>query len=295
MADWGYAGEVGPEQWGKLCPEYAIAVDGKAQSPIDLPRPCLKACASEDSMDMDDEAKDDNKDEAKESSETQPVTLKLKSAPGTIINNGLTIMVNAEGASSFKVNGREYELAQFHFHSPAEHTFGGVRHDLELHLVHMAKPGQGPGPVAAVVGIHFKLGDTPDPFLARVFEHVPGLTKGEVTALPELVAFNDLVIDNLFFDYEGSLTTPPCSEGIHWCVMQKVLTMTEEQLEIFRTAIPFDNYRPVQPLNGRAIEVVSCTCSKPHTVKEQAKKVTRIAPEAPKTSVKASSATASTA
>ncbi|GBG29270.1 Carbonic anhydrase [Hondaea fermentalgiana] len=251
MATWGYEGELGAANWGKLCPEYAIADEGKAQSPIDLPGEAKETTAESASSDPT----------AEQAAKAEPAKLELKSGKASIINNGLTVMVNAKGASEFKVQGRVYELAQFHFHSPAEHTFGGQRHELELHLVHFAKDGQGPGPAAAVVGIHYKLGETADPFLKRVFEHVPSLTKNEETPLAEPIAFDDIDIAGEFFEYDGSLTTPPCSEGIHWCVMKKVLTLSKEQLEVFRTAIPVDNYRPVQPLNGRSIAVIQCSCT----------------------------------
>lgn len=259
--EFGYQGELGPDHWGTLCPECYVADKGIAQSPIDLPLLDEKQLSryaifnQEGDLPYEEEKKESN-DGSTSTAPIKQISLQLKSAPGSIVNDGKTIKVSAKGASVLTVNSRVYELAQFHFHSPAEHTINGVRHDLEMHFVHLPQKRQHGGIIAAVLGILFKVGTSPDPFISCLFQHIPDLTENIPKPLPGNVVFTQLQFDHHFFDYEGSLTTPPCSEGIHWCIMQKVLTITQEQLDIFREAVPFDNYRPTQPRNSRPVDLI---------------------------------------
>jgi len=220
---WGYKGENGPTAWGALSADYVLCAEGKQQSPIDI---------------------------AAGSTEDLPeIAFDYRPAELSIVNNGHTIQVNYAAGSSIEVAGAAYQLLQFHFHAPSEHTINGKHSALEMHLVHQNADG-----ALAVVGVMINSGQTNQQF-APVWGELP--RKADEARRFENLSIN---ADNLlpderkYYTYDGSLTTPPCSEGVTWFVLQSPIEMSESQITTFEDIIR-DNNRPVQSLNGREILV----------------------------------------
>jgi carbonic anhydrase len=220
---WGYEGEVGPELWHELAPEWATCIEGEAQSPIDLSSVLSPNVPADMSIDY-------------------------RPGPLTIVNNGHTIQVNVEAGSGFNLGDEHWRLLQFHFHAASEHTIDGIQAPLEMHLVH-----QNDACELAVVGVMFEAGDM-NMDLGAIWAHLP-TEAGPAVTVPEVsLDVSALLPDDLHSRrYSGSLTTPPCSEGVSWFVLDEHVQASEGQLEAFR-AIHNHNFRPVQPLNGRVIE-----------------------------------------
>jgi len=220
--EWGYTGEAGPANWATIDEAYE-ACSGSQQSPIDLV--------------ADDEAQDVN------------IEFDYSEAEGTLFDTGHGVQVNIEGGA-VTIDGKSFDLKQFHFHTPSEHTVDGNSYPAEVHLVHAADDGE-----LAVLGIFFEEGEANE-FLAPIWE---GLDSRDAIAAADPMAMNVanmLPSSRVTYTYAGSLTTPPCSEIVRWHVMQEPLTMSAEQMEAL-TAIYDDNNRPVQPLNDREIDRVT--------------------------------------
>ena len=219
--EWGYTGEIGPAHWGNLSPEFAACKLGKAQSPIDLtgdaqPRP-------------------------------HDLAFHYTPAPLEIANNGHTIQVDYAPGSTLVSGGREYALLQFHFHRLSEHTRDGRPADLEMHLVHQDAAGN-----LAVVGVFLNAGRRNEA-LAPVWAHAPAAQGGKRRAAGAAIDAADLLPAELsYYSYVGSLTTPPCSEGVRWFVLSSPVEVSPAQLARFAALYP-DNARPIQPLNGRPV------------------------------------------
>ncbi len=219
-AAWGYDGDGGPANWGSLDAEYAVCATGTEQSPIDLI-----------STDVD--------------ARNTPDINWTPASSAIVADSGHTIVVSVEDAGGLTLGGTDYALAQFHFHAGSEHTIDGAQYPLEVHFVHVSEDGQ-----LAVVGMMFEDGVANDP-LSGTWANLP---EGEAeTGLEGMLDPNAfLPEDGTVWRYEGSLTTPPCSEGVAWTVFQTPLTASSEQLAAF-TARYDNNYRPVQPLNERSL------------------------------------------
>lgn len=217
---WGYEGEIGPEHWGELSDEYALCSSGLAQSPIDIAQ-----TVPEDLLN---------------------IAFNYKPSNLNIVNNGHTIQANCAEGSGIEVDGVRYELLQFHFHAPSEHTINGQFSDMELHLVHKSADGN-----LAVVGVMLNKGAENAAF-APVFDNMPAVVDEENNP-DALVNTEDLLPeDGLTYRYIGSLTTPPCSENVRWYVMKTPVEVSEAQVAAFE-AIFHNNNRPVQPLNDREV------------------------------------------
>ncbi len=219
---WGYAGEAGPQHWGTLSPDYAACADGTKQSPIDIAGP----------------------------SEGEVPTLATEYTPSkvTILNNGHSIQVNYDAGSALVVDGERYDLLQFHFHSPSEHTVDGNSYAMEMHLVHRnAAKGE-----LAVLGVLIERGEE-NKALASVWANLP-LTKAAPKTIEGATVniLDALPADRSIYTYAGSLTTPPCTEGVHWFLLTTPITMSGEQIAAFQKAFR-GNARPVQPLHGRVV------------------------------------------
>jgi carbonic anhydrase len=216
---WTYDGHTGPAHWTGLSGEN-WACGGLHQSPIDL----ADAVPVRTALDFD----------------YRPTALNL-------VNNGHTIQQNVEAGSWLRVGDDVYALKQFHMHTPSEHTVGGKVYDLELHLVHQNEAGQ-----LAVVGVLFERGAT-NAFLETFWRHLP-VTPNERHGDPavQLDVRSFLPASGACFAYEGSLTTPPCTEGVRWMVLETPVQLAPSQLDAFR-AIYAHNARPVQPRNNRVI------------------------------------------
>lgn len=217
---WSYEGGAGPNHWGELSPEFIPCSEGMEQSPIDMTGGTKK--------DLKDLEFRYNKNTSLE-----------------IVNNGHTIMVNETAESTLVVDGEEYKLVQFHFHSPSEHTASGSYYDMEMHLVHKNNAGK-----LAVVGVFMKKGEA-NRALEGVWASLPE-KEGKQTINVSFNAADFLPSGRAYFKYPGSLTTPPCSESVTWLVLKDPLQVSEAQIEAFREIMD-NNNRPIQPLNQREV------------------------------------------
>lgn len=220
--EWGYEGTLGPEHWGDLKAEFALCETGTAQSPIDVPS--ANATSAE---------------APKLEFHYQPIALR-------VLNNGHTIQVNA-GGGYLSVDGERYNLAQFHFHTPSENFIDGKPFAGEMHLVHKSTSGK-----LAVVGVMLAPGDE-NSALERAWRVAPAEEGPERSV-------NNVYIDptamlpssRAYFHWKGSLTTPPCTEGVEWFLMDKPLEVSASTLGVMEKTM-HHNARPTQPLGSRAV------------------------------------------
>lgn len=220
LTHWTYSGATGPAHWGSLSPEYALCSTGRSQSPIDI-----AAAAPRD---------------------LPNITFNYQPSPMSIINNGHTVQVNYAPGSFIILDGERFDLAQFHFHAPSEHTIKGRHADAEMHLVHKSASGG-----LAVVGVMLRVGSANTMF-ESIEENIPD--DGHKVEKPEisLNAAALLPSDQRTYRYAGSLTTPPGTEGVKWNLMLEPVTISSSQLEAFRLRYDGNN-RPIQQLNGREV------------------------------------------
>jgi len=217
---WSYGGEGGPNHWSELAPENAPCSAGIQQSPVDLTGAMI---ASVDTP--------------------HPHWLPVKG--GMVVNNGHTIQVDVDGAGGVKLDGADYALKQFHFHHPSEHTIDGRSFPLELHLVHASAEGR-----LAVIGVMFEQGPA-NASLDAVWATAPG-REGKAAVAFQIDAGKFMPKAATAYRYEGSLTTPPCSETVSWTVMAEPQTPSASQIAAFSEIFPW-NARPTQPLNRRYV------------------------------------------
>ena len=217
---WSYSGDTGPAHWGELDPEFFMCKEGKNQSPVDMNR---------------------------------FVKTKLKKLKATysgnartVVNNGHTIKVETMGRNEVVVDGIPFNLLQFHFHTPSENTIEGKHYPMEAHFVHKSKDGE-----VLVVALMFEEGER-NSALDKVVADLSSKI-GESRPLKEMFNPGDLYPRKLkYYRYNGSFTTPPCTEGVRWIVLKKPVTASKEQL-IKMNRLMGDNNRPTQPLNARLI------------------------------------------
>ena len=217
---WGYEGDTGPEHWGSLSREYAACSAGQAQSPVDIP-----PVAPVNPPDLQ---------------------LDYKPSPLAISNNGHSIQADYAPGSSLEVNGASYPLVQFHLHSLSEHTLNGEATPMELHLVHRDSRGR-----IAVIGVMLVEGAQNAAYEALLANLPASPAEPKTIDAVTVDAGRLLPPERDYYRYDGSLTTPPCTEGVKWFVMARPVELSAGQIAAFR-AVYQNNYRPVQPLNGRA-------------------------------------------
>ncbi|MDT8445659.1 MAG: carbonic anhydrase family protein [bacterium] len=221
-AHWTYGGETGPMHWGDMSEQFAACKNGMAQSPINI-------------------------------TQTTPANLPAletgyQAVGLDLINNGHTLQLNTAGAGSVKIGEDRYELLQFHFHLPSEEQINGENYDLVAHLVHKNQKGE-----LGVVAVLFKEGEE-NPFLANFWDKLPTEAGGKFADAAVLINPMELLPSDLgYFGYMGSLTTPPCSEGVHWHVLKTPVSISAAQKAAF-AKLYHGNNRPVQPLNGREVK-----------------------------------------
>ena len=237
---WHYEGAEGPENWGKLSPTFAACGEGRRQSPIDISKPTRDATV-----------------ELKTTFPPAELRIAHHEHIADGINNGHTIQINYAGADTLTLGGISYQLVQYHFHGPSEHTVDGKHFPMEMHMVHKSGDGK-----LAVVGVFIAEGAHNKAF-DPVWAHLPA-QKGVETHLPAVKVDVDALLPTArtSYRYDGSLTTPPCSEGVNWIIMTTPIQISGEQVAAFTRLIK-DNNRPVQMLNGRTIltDVVSVASS----------------------------------
>lgn len=230
-AHWGYGGEVGPSEWGKLSPVYALCAEGKGQSPINI-----------SDSEVGDEA------QFVLDYGTTPLKIAFNQHVEDIVDNGHTIQVNVDEGSTFTFAGKVYDLKQFHFHTPSEHTIDGENLPLEMHFVHQSEDKS-----LAVLSVMFQEGAENDNF-SKIVPNLPK-EKGESKHLSDEILQLHMHIpeDVSGYFYKGSLTTPPCSEEVQWVVLKENPTMSAAQIKAVSDIIGPNN-RPVQTLNGRTLQ-----------------------------------------
>lgn len=218
---WGYAGEAGPEHWGEMADEFKTCKLGRMQSPIDLGGADIEG----------------------------RIEVRVNYRPGqlTMLNNGHTIQVNFPEGSILSSGISRYKLVQVHFHTPSEETVYGVPYPMVAHFVHADHVGN-----LAVLGVLFQEG-AHNPELDKIVKAAPRQQAaahviGGVTLDPALLLPENLSV----WRYDGSLTTPPCSEGVRWHVASNPVTASAAQIAAIH-AIVGDNARPIQPRNGRLL------------------------------------------
>lgn len=217
---WGYSGEQGPNNWASLTGDN-FACTGKNQSPINLTGFI--------------------------ESELKPLEFYYQTGGKEIINNGHTVQVNYQEGSYVKVDGVKFNLLQFHFHAPSENNIEGESYPLEAHFVHADKNGH-----LAVIAVMFKEGGE-NKELAAAWKKIP-MHEGDKNTFVNNIAANNLLPANKdYYRFNGSLTTPPCSEGVRWFVMKEVVEASKAQIEAFKATMHGANNRPLQAINARII------------------------------------------
>jgi carbonic anhydrase len=219
---WGYDAKTGPAKWGSLSPAYRLCDTGKRQSPIDLPTTAPGA----------------------------PGALRLHYRPvaGTVVNTGCTFRVDVADGSSITLDGKRYDLVQFHVHTPSEYKIAGRAYPMGAHFVHRSKDGK-----LAVIGVLIR-GGGPG---TSLFDKLPlPARKGDKRALGAMRVDVRTMLPRSprHYRFAGSLTTPPCSEGVSWVVMRAPIRVATSTIRRFRAAMG-NNARPVQPRHRRPIAI----------------------------------------
>jgi len=213
---WTYSGAEGPEHWGGVCHS------GKHQSPIDLDHMVER--------------------------DLPPLDFKYEAGGNRVVNNGHAVQVDFKPGSHITVDGKKFTLKQLHFHAPSENTIDGHRYPLEAHLVHADAKGQ-----LAVVAVMFEDGGD-NAWLAGIEKSVPMQAETEIDLSKSVEATSLLPSDRDYYRFSGSLTTPPCTEGVRWLVLKHPVTASHGEVEKLHAAIGHDNARPVQQLHDRVVQ-----------------------------------------
>ena len=223
-APWSYEGKTGPLVWGKLDPAYKACSQGHEQSPVDIRSAHLNKAL-------------------------KPIEFHYIAGPVTLENTGHTVVVHVDPGSYIVAGGVRYDLVQFHFHHPSEEAVKGKLTDMDIHLVH--KSADGKQAVLAVRLVEDR-GDA-NAVLANLWQHLP-VSTGATEKDPDMVSAGGLIpADPGYWTYVGSLTAPPCTEGVRWFIFQQPLSVSRDQLRAF-AALYRMNTRALQDLHGRRIE-----------------------------------------
>ncbi|MCB5194940.1 carbonic anhydrase [Deefgea salmonis] len=219
---WSYEGETGPSHWGDMKSEFNLCRDGKQQSPINISEVY--------------------------SHELEPLQFQYRDSKTNIQNNGHTIQLNYDPGSFLVIGNDRYQLLQFHFHTPSEEAVGGQRYPMVAHLVHKNEAGQ-----LAVIAVLLNQGSNAQAMLAQFWDKFPQ-NPNETRSYDDIrYNINDLLPSNRqYWTFMGSLTTPPCSEGVRWLVLKTPQTLSAAQIARFEREFPM-NARPIQSLQQRAI------------------------------------------
>ena len=219
-AKWGYEGELAAENWGTLAPEYSTCSTGQFQSPIDI-----NASFSADVTDLD---------------------IKYDETAYKLTDTGHALKASFEEGNGFTAEGHNYKLLQLHFHTPSEYTIGGKQSPMVVHLVHQNEAGQ-----LGVIGVMIDEGEA-NPAIEGLWSSIPEKT-GDVLQIDEALDLQALLpADRSFYRFMGSLTTPPCSEGVNWFFMKNPITASKEQIAA-HVAKWKHNARPLQKKGHRLI------------------------------------------
>ncbi|HEY2338759.1 MAG TPA: carbonic anhydrase family protein [Burkholderiales bacterium] len=218
---WSYSGPGGPAEWGDLEEAFAACKLGKVQSPVDI--------------------------RGARQTDLPAIKFAYKSSPLKVIDNGHSVQVNYAPGSSIDVGGKRYELLQFHFHKPSEEKINGQAHAMVVHLVHKDEGGK-----LAVVAVLLDPGGASQT-IDTIWKNLPKQKEKEIAVKARVDAAKLLPADRGYYSFQGSLTTPPCSEEVRWFVLKTPVKIADSEIAAFGKLYPM-NARPTQPRNGRAIE-----------------------------------------
>lgn len=219
---WSYSGAEGPKHWAELSESYSVCSSGKNQSPVNI----------------------QNAIEA----ELNSLTFNYRTNMSNILNNGQTIMVNVAPGSLFSDGSETFELKQFHFHTSSENLIDGKSFPMEAHFVHADPQGN-----LAVIAVMFEKGDE-NLAIKELWSTLPKQSGDQHSLQGTAHDYLKLLPQKMdFYRYNGSLTTPPCSEGVRWFVFKQPVSVSKGQIDTFYKAIGHSNNRPVQTLNAREI------------------------------------------
>ncbi len=227
-SSWGYVGDKGPDNWAKIEPEFKLCGQGTQQSPINIRLDKLVKLAGKD------------------------FSLSYLTAANEIVNNGHSIQINIKDGSFLTINGFKYSLKQFHVHTPSENMIDDKSYPMEAHFVHISKEGK-----IAVIAVIFDIAENKNVIIDKILSSSPqlgnkedfNLTKEEILAL--------IPNTKRYYHFKGSLTTPPCTEGVEWFVLEAKKHITKEQKKHLMTILRHKNNRPVQKINKRVVEYIN--------------------------------------
>ncbi|KAL7247786.1 hypothetical protein ACSBR2_002656 [Camellia fascicularis] len=227
-AEFSYSGDTGPDKWGSLSPDYKACSNGKSQSPINIVE-----------------------DKAVPNKTLKPLRRQYYPVNATLVNNGYNIEMEFGNAGVLIGNGKNYTLQEMHWHTRSEHTIDNASFAAELHLVHNASDGS-----ISVISILYELGK-PDPIISKMQSQLAKLASNETEI--DIGTFDTSQLwkkTNKYYRYVGSLTTPPCTENVIWHVLGERRSISQAQIDALKAPLlpaNKNNYRPVQPLNGRKV------------------------------------------
>lgn len=219
---WSYEGDTGPDQWGRINPEWSTCASGQRQSPIDI----------RDGIRVD----------------LEPIRFEYRPAQFRIMDNGHTVQAKLGFGNTLAVMGRRFELSQIHFHRPSEERIEGRAFDMVAHLVHQDLDGR-----LGVVAVLLEVGPKPNPVLQTLWNNLPLERNSEYAPQDAIDPRQLLPGSGDYYTYMGSLSEPPCSEDVLWMVMKQPVQISEDQLRIFARLYP-RNARPIQRVNDRLIK-----------------------------------------
>lgn len=218
---WGYKGPEGPQYWEKLAPEFYLCGEGRSQSPINIST-------------------------VKEDKFIGKINFNYIKSQAKLFHSGHTIQLNLEDDNYLIFKGKKYTLQQLHFHVPSEHQIKGIKYDGEIHLIHEAEDKS-----ILIVAVLIEEGlEKKGLGLEYIYKYLP-----TPDSPPINIPFNPAILlpkQTSYYFYEGSLTTPPCSEQVLWIVMSKPISFSSKQIDLLLSVLSFNN-RPLQPLNKRTI------------------------------------------
>lgn len=222
QSHWDYMGIEGPEHWGILTEKYMTCETGDRQSPINITM-------------------------THHGEHQQNLVFHYQTSQLHEMNNGHTIQVSHGSGCRVDLNDRKYQLRQFHFHTPSEHHIEGKAFPMEMHLVHQDETGH-----VLVLAVMMAT-DAPQPVLSKLWKWLPEQLGQEVSIPLEVKLTDILPTKTHHYAYSGSLTTPPCSEGVQWIVLKEPMSVAQQDVDQFVQIIGL-NARPIQPLGGRHID-----------------------------------------
>lgn len=236
---WSYVGNTGPQHWGMLSSEFELCDTGKSQSPIDIGRKKTRAPY---------ELQINYENTPLFVAEDFPTELRVNKDEAVVtLEHALKVNIHAKkNKAMLTYQGKKYYLKEFHFHSPSENLWHKMGFPLEIHFVHEGEKGG-----LLVVGVFVNRGDD-SKALQTILDHLPDEEGKEFAVKDTVINPNDLLPqDKRYYAFAGSLTTPPCTQGVQWLVMPNPITASPAQLLQIRQASDGSNARPIQPLNGR--------------------------------------------